>query len=69
MQMPDEKAPWLWVVREKHGDNWTTRILPGHISVIDAQLAGSDEPDGERAKIVVSAVDRLGIEGPATKID
>jgi uncharacterized lipoprotein YddW (UPF0748 family) len=56
----DGDKPWLWVVREKSGDGWTTRILPGDIESL-SDIAGME--------IVVSAVNRVGLESPGARIE
>jgi hypothetical protein len=56
----DGDKPWLWVVREKSGDGWTTRILPGDIESL-SDVAGME--------IVVSAVNRVGLESPGARIE
>lgn len=48
--------PWLWVVREQTSDGWTTRILPGHTQKV---------PVAVTSQVIVSAVNRIGVEGPA----
>ena len=59
---PTEKA-WLWVVRARFDTTWTIAVLPGwqrgHRLSRDASAPTPDE-------VAVSAVDRVGNEGPPT---
>jgi len=66
MKLPGE-TPWLWVVRVKSGDQWKTAIVPGHEKRHELKIEGGDSP----TEAVVSAVTRLGREGPQgrTKIE
>ncbi len=57
-KLPDGKTPWKWVVRHKQDDGWITEILPA-ASRSSGLIAGSTRA------VVVSAVDRVGREGPA----
>ncbi|MFB3133947.1 MAG: glycoside hydrolase family 10 protein [Rhodothermales bacterium] len=52
---------WLWIVRARFGDVWTTDIVPGRQTTytFEAPIA-SAVPD----VVTVSVVDRLGNEGP-----
>jgi uncharacterized lipoprotein YddW (UPF0748 family) len=59
MKLPDEK-PWLWVVRTKAGDQWKTAIVPGREDKYSIEIGPNDAP----TEAVVSAVTRLGREGP-----
>lgn len=54
---------WKWVVRVRHGRTWTLDIVPGwHVEVyVDRDGRAPDE-------VVVSAVDRVGNEGPAFRV-
>jgi hypothetical protein len=56
------EKPWLWVVRTKAGDTWTTQIVPGSQSRSTIAGAGATE-------VAVSAVSRLGKEGPVTRAE
>lgn len=65
LRLPSGPKPWLWVVQEEQGGDWTTRIVPGHTQKLgNLQLGG-----GKPAKFVVSAVNRVGIAGPAATIE
>ena len=55
------EKPWVWVVRVKAGDKWTMQIVPGAES---QRLIPVDE---QPAEVAVSAVSRLGREGPVVK--
>jgi hypothetical protein len=59
MKLPGEK-PWLWVVRVQYGDKWTTAIVPGREGNHAIEINDDDAP----IEAVVSAVTRLGREGP-----
>ncbi len=59
MKLPGE-APWLWVVRVKAGDRWKTAIVPGREERHAVDIDADDTP----TEAVVSAVTRLGREGP-----
>jgi hypothetical protein len=56
------ETPWVWVVRVKAGDTWRMEVVPGG----DAQrlIAVDGQPATE---VAVSAVSRLGREGPIAK--
>ena len=56
--------PWLWVVRSRTADAWTTTILPGEqLRHLLADAGAAAQPD----VVVVSAIDRVGNESaPAT---
>ncbi|MEX2093121.1 MAG: family 10 glycosylhydrolase [Pirellulales bacterium] len=60
MQLPDGAEPWLWVVQRNRDGDWTTEIVPGHTQVVDGARSGS---------VVVTAVNRVGIEGPRATLD
>ncbi|MGD9632926.1 MAG: glycoside hydrolase family 10 protein [Pirellulales bacterium] len=60
LRSPSGEAPWLWVVREKAENGWTTQIVPGHTQ----ELGGLG-----KNKVVVTAVNRIGVEGPAATLD
>jgi uncharacterized lipoprotein YddW (UPF0748 family) len=59
MKLPGE-APWLWVVRVRIGDEWSTAIVPGRKSRHEVDVEASDAP----VDAIVAAVTRLGREGP-----
>lgn len=65
-QLPSGKSPWLWIVRELQGKAWQLSIKPGHVQQIE--LPAADSP-GSAEKVAVSAVSRLGMEGPTTVLD
>lgn len=65
LRLPSGPQPWLWVVQQEQGGDWTTRIVPGHTQKLDDLTLGGDKP----AKFVVSAVNRVGIAGPAATIE
>ncbi len=60
LQLPGGAQPWLWVVQQQHDGDWTTRIVPGHTQSMRDIAPG---------KIVVTAVNRVGVAGPAATID
>ena len=51
---------WLWVVRTRRGEAWTTEILPG--ATIVHRLAAADSDAGPIDRVIVTAVDRTGNE-------
>lgn len=55
------EKPWLWVVRTRSGGRWTVEILPGRLRAHTVAGASPDE-------VAVSAVDRVGNEGPAARL-
>ena len=60
---PRGQAPRWWIIRVRRGGMWTIDVEPGSIqSYAVASTAGDPPPD----LIVVSPVDRLGIEGEPT---
>jgi hypothetical protein len=65
LRLPSGPQPWLWVVQQEQDGDWTTRIVPGHTQKLDDLTLGGDKP----AKFVVSAVNRVGIAGPAATIE
>ena len=54
--------PRLWVVRARYGSRWTVEVVPAARDRVE--LTGPAPLE----EVVVSAVDRLGNEGPATTI-
>ena len=59
LRLPDGEQPWLWAVQVERDGDWTTRIVPGHTQSLGNIASG---------RIVVSAVNRIGVEGPAATI-
>jgi Glycosyl hydrolase-like 10 len=59
LSLPDGKYPWLWTIQTERDGDWTTRIVPGHTQSLHDIAPG---------KIVVTAVNRVGVEGPAATI-
>ena len=57
------KPPWQWVVRVRRGDEWKTKIVPGG----EKQLLVAAQEDAQADEVAVSAVTRLGREGPITR--
>lgn len=60
LQLPDGVQPWQWIVQQEHDGDWTTRIVPGHTQVWKEVAPGA---------IVVTAVNRIGVAGPAATIE
>lgn len=56
------EGPWQWVLRLRTGSQWSTKILPGNTASF------SVPPDMDVSAVAVSAVNRVGIEGPPTKL-
>lgn len=54
------EQPWLWAVQFERDGDWTTQIVPGHTQAIDDVASG---------RVVVSAVNRVGIEGPRATLN
>jgi uncharacterized lipoprotein YddW (UPF0748 family) len=64
MRLPDRQSPWQWVMHVQTESGWKTAIVPGRKSRHVVRLV-----DGAGAKgVVVSAVTRLGREGPAARV-
>ncbi len=63
IELPRDAAASTWVVRAKYGDEWSVRLVPGsHDEFTMLRPVGNVRvPD----LIAVSAVDRVGREGPA----
>jgi uncharacterized lipoprotein YddW (UPF0748 family) len=58
--------PWLWVVKTKHADGWDSQVVPGGERTCEL----SSLPKGAAPEmVVVSAVNRIGTEGPAKVVD
>ena len=54
---------WQYVVYAKKGDTWTMNVVPGNM--FEAVLRdNADEKSPPTTLVAVSAVDRLGVEGP-----
>jgi hypothetical protein len=69
LQLPGGNPPWLWVIRHKHSGDWTTKIVPGHVREWDfASTAADSRPEEYAGQLIVSAVNRAGIEGPRSVI-
>ncbi|HUF51325.1 MAG TPA: family 10 glycosylhydrolase, partial [Longimicrobiales bacterium] len=54
------EPPSSWIVRSRHGTEWRTLLLPGSLSEVYV--------DGAPELVVVSPVDRAGVEGAATAV-
>ena len=59
----DGKPPWLWVVRTRSGDAWTTEIVPGRETRKLLKASANATPE----EVAVSAVTRIGREGEVVK--
>jgi uncharacterized lipoprotein YddW (UPF0748 family) len=58
--------PWLWVVKTKDADGWTSRIVAGESDTCELSYLSK----GATPQIIsVSAVNRIGTEGPAKVVD
>lgn len=55
------EAAWLWIIRARRGDTWTMDVVPGWST--SYTFPASDHAVFPEV-VVVSAVDRLGNEGP-----
>jgi gamma-glutamyltranspeptidase len=59
--MPNNCAPWLWVVQTQSTDGWQTTIVPGHVGAYDLAL----KPGGHLPlQVAVTAVNRLALASP-----
>lgn len=57
--------PWLWVVKTKHAGDWHQQVVPGQEQTCELTFL----PKGATPQVIaVSAVDRIGREGPARVI-
>jgi uncharacterized lipoprotein YddW (UPF0748 family) len=56
------ESPWLWTVRVRRGDSWTTRIIPGDLRRFTLEGAPP-------RTIVVTGVNRVGVESPVTRAE
>jgi uncharacterized lipoprotein YddW (UPF0748 family) len=61
----DGKPPWLWVVRSRRGDQWTTEIVPGRETRKLLNPSGGSAAE----EVAVSAVTRLGREGEVVRVE
>jgi hypothetical protein len=61
LRPPEGESVWLWVVRTRRADTWTTTILPGWHHVYRPE--GAPE-QGSLNAVAVSVVNRTGAEGP-----
>ncbi|MCC7476118.1 MAG: hypothetical protein IT425_12040, partial [Pirellulales bacterium] len=64
MKLATDQSPWQWVVRTQHANGWKTTILPGETEEYHCKMGDGTLP----ISVVVSAVTRLGREGPATNV-
>jgi uncharacterized lipoprotein YddW (UPF0748 family) len=61
LRMPNNCAPWLWVVQTQSTDGWQTTIVPGHVGAYDLAL----KPGGHLPlQVAVTAVNRLALASP-----
>jgi uncharacterized lipoprotein YddW (UPF0748 family) len=64
---PDGDGVWLWTVRTRWADGgWSTEIVPGWRRT--HPLPTRTDPATRPERVVVSAVDRLGNEGPTAAL-
>jgi len=65
MAPAEEEAVWLWVIRSLSGNEWNAEIIPGWKNAYRIQ-----SPDRRRVPsiVTVSAVNRVGAEGPVVII-
>ncbi|MCC6493075.1 MAG: family 10 glycosylhydrolase [Pirellulales bacterium] len=59
------ERPWQWIVRVRTGEKWTINIAPG----VETSRAVELDRGAKAEEVAVSAVSRLGIEGPAARVD
>lgn len=55
---PGPDADGLWVIQTRHGDDWTTRIVPALRTPLRHSRNGADA-------VVVTPISRAGVAGPA----
>ena len=63
LRSPDPEIPWLWAIRMRTGNDWQTKIVAGSTKHHDFDL-----PHAVADEVIISAVSRVGIEGPAQVI-
>jgi uncharacterized lipoprotein YddW (UPF0748 family) len=64
IEMEDRtEQPWLWVVRALVDGRWRVDVEPGWKQLVE--YPGTHRPEA----VVVSAVSRLGLEGPSRRVD
>lgn len=61
---PSGEPVWQWVVRTRYGERWQVDILPGWKVAFPLELRAGTYPQA----VAVSAVDRLGNEGPVVQL-
>lgn len=57
------EKPWLWTIRTRTGKDWQSAVVPG-LQQRHEIAAASAAPD----EVVVSAVSRIGQDGPASRV-
>lgn len=57
-----EVRPWLWTVRTRFGNGWTTQIVPGWVTKHYVSFRNAPVPE----EVFVTAVDRSGNESAIT---
>ena len=58
------EQPWLWALRIRTGQEWTTEIMPGWKRTAVIGATAGRLPD----RILVTAIDRVGNESPAASV-
>ncbi len=64
--MPNDKSPWLWVVRTLTDDSWNIEIYPGHVNGCAIYANGMSAAPKQ---VAVSAISRTGVEGSMAILD
>jgi uncharacterized lipoprotein YddW (UPF0748 family) len=65
MSLPDDAAPWQWLVRVATAGGWKTAIVPGHENRHVVPLADGEDPTA----VTVAAVTRLHRVGPTARAE
>ena len=64
-QPQGDQSVWLWVVRWRVGESWTVKLIPGNRR--SWTIGTPARRDSRPLDVAVSAVNRLGEEGPADR--
>lgn len=59
----DREKPWLWTVRTRFANGWTTDVVPGWVAAHYIGFRGSPVPE----EVFVTAVDGSGNESPVAR--
>ena len=59
----NETRPWLWTVRTRFANGWTSQIVPGWVTTHYVSFRNAPLPE----EVFVTAVDRTGNESPVAR--